>query len=88
MDESSMTVLKRYFKEYYFKHSGRINAPRRIESREFGYFPFNGSMIRHLSFNDIGVFRALLVKEGPAGVYCSNSQYRGSSRRNAKKGLD
>jgi len=86
MDESSMTVLKRYFKEYYFKHSGRINSPKRIESREFGYFPFNGVMIRHLSFSDIGVFRALLVKEGPAGVYCSNSQYEDPSAEMQKKG--
>jgi DNA primase small subunit len=86
MDESSLTVLKRYFKEYYFKHSDRINAPRHIETREFGYFPFNGQMIRHLCFNDIGVFRALLVKEGPAGVYCSNSQYQDPAAEMQKKG--
>jgi DNA primase small subunit len=86
MDESSMTLLKRYFKEYYFKHSGRIAAPVHIASREFGYFPFNGQMIRHLSFSDIGVFRALLVKEGPAGVYCSNSQYQDPAVEMQKKG--
>ncbi len=86
MDEASMTVLKRYFKEYYFKNSNRINAPRRMESREFGYFPFNGAMIRHLSFSDIGAFRALLVREGPAGVYCSNSQYQDPTAEMQKKG--
>lgn len=86
MDESSLTVLKRYFKEYYFKHSGRISAPTNMQSREFGYFPFNGAMIRHLSFTDIGTFRALLVKEGPAGVYCSNSEYENPSEEMQKKG--
>lgn len=86
MDEASLTLLKRYFKEYYFKHSGRIGAPMRMESREFGYFPFNGQMIRHQSFNDIGSFRALLVKEGPAGVYCSNSQYEDPTAEMQKKG--
>jgi DNA primase small subunit len=86
MDEGSLTVLRRYFRQYYFKHSNRISAPRHMESREFGYFPFNGQMIRHLSFSDIGTFRALLVREGPAGVYCSNSQYQDPAAEMQKKG--
>jgi DNA primase small subunit len=81
-----MSVLRRYFKEYYFKHSNSISAPSHIESREFGYFPFNGSMTRHLSFKEIGAFRALLVREGPAGVYCSNSQYEDPTAEMQKKG--
>lgn len=81
-----MMLLKRYFKEYYFKHSDRISAPKNIESREFGYFPFNGAMVRHLTFSDIGIFRALLVKEGPAGVYCSNSEYQEPAAEMQKKG--
>jgi DNA primase small subunit len=75
LDESSAQTVKRYFKEYYFRFGGRIRAPTNIESREFGYFPFGGAMVRHLSFKDIGSFRAILVKEAPAGVYCSNSLY-------------
>ena len=75
MDENSTLILRRYFKEYYFKNSSRIKAPAGMESREFGYFPFGGGMVRHLSFKDIGTLRALLVKEAPAGVYCSNSLY-------------
>jgi DNA primase small subunit len=86
MAENSALTLKRYFREYYFKHSDRIKAPSNIESREFGYFPFNGGMIRHLSFSDIGVFRALLVKEAPAGVYCSNSLYQDPMAEMQKKG--
>jgi DNA primase small subunit len=68
-------VVKRYFKEYYFRHGSRIKSPSKIEAREFGYMPFGGIMIRHLSFKDIGALRAVLVKEVPAGVYCSNSLY-------------
>lgn len=86
MAEGSLSVLKRYFKEYYFKNADRISAPSHIESREFGYFPFGGAMVRHQSFTDIGVFRALLLKEGPAGVYCSNSQYEDPSAEMQKKG--
>jgi DNA primase small subunit len=69
-------MLKRYFKEYYFKFSSKILAPREIELREFGYLPFGGGMVRHQSFKDIGSLRAVLVKEAPAGVYCSNSIYQ------------
>ena len=86
MDENSALILKRYFKEYYFRYSDRIRQPSEIESREFGYLPFGGGMIRHLSFKEIGVFRALLVKEAPAGVYCSNSHYHDPSAEMQKKG--
>ena len=43
-------------------------------------------MIRHLSFSDIGSLRALLVREAPAGVYCSNSLYQDPSAEMTKKG--
>ncbi|MGI0091670.1 MAG: DNA primase small subunit domain-containing protein [Nitrososphaerales archaeon] len=86
MDENSTLTLKRYFKEYYFRYSERIKQPSDIESREFGYFPFGGGMIRHLGFREIGAFRALLVREAPAGVYCSNSHYHDPSAEMHKKG--
>ncbi len=79
-------MIKRYFKEYYFRYGARIKAPNQIESREFGYLPFGGAMVRHLSFKDIGEFRALLVKEAPAGAYCSNSSYDDPSAEMQLKG--
>ncbi len=85
MDETSTLMLKNYFKEYYFRFSEKIEAPNEIEKREFGYFPFGGQMVRHLSFKDIGSFRALLFKESPAGVYCSNSLYKDPSLEMHKK---
>ena len=75
MDEASTLMLKRYFKEYYFRFSDGVRAPSEIESREFGYLPFGGGMVRHISLKDAGSLRALLVKEAPAGFYCSNSLY-------------
>ena len=86
MDENSTQVVRRYFREYYFRHGSRIKSPSEIASREFGYFPFGGAMIRHQSFKDIGAFRALLVKEAPAGVYCSNSLYNDPSAEMHLKG--
>jgi DNA primase small subunit len=75
MDENSTLTVRRYFKEYYFRHGSRITPPSQIEAREFGYLPFGGVMVRHLAFKDIGELRAVLVREVPAGVYCSNSLY-------------
>jgi DNA primase small subunit len=86
MDEASALTVRRYFKEYYFRYSNKIKEPTEIESREFGYLPFGGGMVRHLSFKDIGAFRALLVREAPAGAYCSNSYYREPSAEMHKKG--
>ncbi len=43
-------------------------------------------MVRHLSFKEIGEFRAVLVKEAPAGVYCSNSLYENPSAEMQSKG--
>lgn len=86
MDEDSKLILSRYFKEYYFRYSSRIREPSEIKSREFGYTHFGGGMIRHLSYRDIGAFRALLVKEAPAGVYCSNSYYLEPSAEMTSKG--
>lgn len=87
MDEASALTLSRYFKEYYFRYSARIKQPTEMQSREFGYTRFGGSgMIRHLSYSDIGAFRAMLVKEAPAGVYCSNSYYREPSADMSSKG--
>jgi DNA primase small subunit len=86
LDETSALVLKKYFREYYFKRGGNIKAPSEIASREFGYFPFGGGMVRHLSFTDIGTLRALLVREAPAGVYCSNSFYQDPTAEMQKKG--
>jgi DNA primase small subunit len=75
LDENSTQIVRRYFKEYYFRHGTKIKSPSDIGSREFGYLPFGAMMVRHLSFKDIGALRAMLVREVPAGVYCSNSLY-------------
>ena len=86
MDLASALVLRAYFKEYYFRYGERITEPTEIRSREFGYSTFDGQMIRHLSFEDIGALRALLLKEVPAGVYCSNSLYREPAAEMHRKG--
>lgn len=75
MNERTLQRLKQIYKEFYFKHNDLVEIPRRIDEREFGYVPFGGSMIRHLSFKSEGELRAFLVKEGPRSVYYSVSYY-------------
>jgi DNA primase small subunit len=69
-------VVRNAFREYYFR-SKIVEEPTRIGQREFGYSLFGqGGMIRHLSFSTLGELTAMLVKETPSDVYCSNAYYR------------
>ena len=86
MDQNSLVAVRRYFREYYFRNAEMIRPPSEMSLREFGYLPFGGGMIRHLAFSEIGNLRALLVREAPAGVYCSNSLYHDPSAEMTKKG--
>jgi DNA primase small subunit len=71
------SILRRAFREYYFKYARTIDTPNRIKQREFGIMQFGGSgMIRHLSFDNIGELVAALIREVPSDVYYSNSYYR------------
>jgi DNA primase small subunit len=72
----TISVIKRAFREYYFKQSNTIEEPSKIEQREFGYMQFGQSgMTRHLSFKTMKELNALLVRETPSDVYCSNAYY-------------
>lgn len=75
MDDATLSFLRRVYKEYYYRNAAQVEFPAQIESREFGYIPFGGSMIRHLSFKDRGQLVAELVKQAPSSVYCSNARY-------------
>ena len=73
----SILVLKKAFREYYFNQSNAVEEPLKIEQREFGYMQFGQpGMLRHLSFKSIKELDAMLVREAPSDVYCSNAYYR------------
>src|ERR687888_425826 len=74
--DQSIMLIKNAFREYYFRYSKILEVPERIEQREFGYIPFGLGMIRHLAFRNIGELLAILIKEVPSDVYCSNAYYR------------
>ncbi len=73
----TISVIKRAFREYYFKKSKRVEEPSRMEQREFGYMHFGHTgMVRHLSFKSMKELDVMLVKEAPSDVFCSNAYYQ------------
>lgn len=86
MDEKIVTFLRRVYREYYFNHRDIIEIPPKMASREFGYIPFGGGMIRHLSFKSAGELTAELVRQAPSSVYCSNAIYEHPTLQMDEKG--
>lgn len=86
MKEETKAFLKSAYREYYFKNSDRMEFPDDIGSREVGYFPFGGGMVRHLSFRTRGEASAEILKQSPSSVYCSNARYEFPARPIEEKG--
>ncbi len=63
-----------------------MGFPEEIGSREFGYIPFGGTMVRHLSFKSPGEAIAEVVRQSPSSVYCSNARYESPSLPIEEKG--
>ena len=61
MEEKTVNFLKQTFSEYYKQNKSRIAEPSRIHEREFGYWPFDGFMQRHLSVTNFSTFIDELV---------------------------
>ncbi|MDV3292955.1 MAG: hypothetical protein LYZ70_01635 [Nitrososphaerales archaeon] len=86
MNDKTISFLRNSYKEYYFKHSDSIEFPDEIQSREFGYIPFGGGMVRHLSFKSAGEAIAETLRQSPSSVYCSNATYASPTLPMEEKG--
>jgi len=86
MNQNTIRFLRSAYKEYYFHSSDRIEFPTNVEQREFGYIPFGGNMVRHLSFRSPGEAVAEVVRQAPSSVYCSNALYDSPSLPMEEKG--
>ena len=75
MHETVISFLRKIYREHYFRHHDLVEIPSSMAAREFGYIPFGGGMIRHLSFKNPGELFAELVKQAPSSVFCSNATY-------------
>jgi DNA primase small subunit len=73
----TISAIRKTFREYYFNHLRVIEEPLKIDQREFGYMQFGqAGMLRHLSFKNTKELDAMLIREVPSDVYCSNAYYR------------
>lgn len=86
MNDSTRLFLIQAYKEYYFKGADRIEFPQDVGEREFGYIPFSGGMVRHLSFKHPGEAVAEILRQGPSSVYCSNARYASPTAPMEEKG--
>lgn len=86
MNEATKNFLRSAYKEFYFRGAGAIEFPREVGAREFGYIPFGGGMVRHLSFRSEGEAVAEILKQSPSSVYCSNARYESPARPIDEKG--
>lgn len=86
MNDKTLGFLRQVYREYYFRAEDRMELPDDVESREFGYIPFSGGMIRHLSFKSKGEALAEILKQSPSSVYCSNARYESPARPIEEKG--
>jgi DNA primase small subunit len=84
--DATLSFLRRTYREYYYEHHDALETPTKISSREFGYVPFGGGMIRHLSYKSRGELAADLVKQAPSSVYCSNATYSNPTLAMDEKG--
>ena len=86
MNERTTEFLRLAYREYYFRKSDHVEFPDEVASREFGYIPFGGGMVRHLSFKNSGEAIAEILKQSPSSVYCSNARYEFPARPIEEKG--
>ena len=87
LNDGTKAWLRSAYREYYFKRGAdTIEFPDDLLSREFGYIPFGGGMVRHLSFKNGGEALAEIMKQSPSSVYCSNARYESPTRPIEEKG--
>ena len=71
MEDKTVNLLKKTFSEYYKRNKSRISEPSRFTEREFGYWPFDGFMQRHMAVVKFSTFIDELILNAPKGVYAS-----------------
>jgi DNA primase small subunit len=86
LNDETKVWLRNIYREYYFRGADQVEFPEQVESREFGYIPFGGGMVRHLSFRSKGEALAEILKQSPSSVYCSNARYESPTRPIEEKG--
>jgi len=80
---SDNKFLKRLFQAYYQEKQKEIPAVSSLESREFGFIPWEKQiMIRHIGFESQKFLLNYLIDRGPKHVYSSGSLYNQPEAQN------
>lgn len=85
MNEKTIAFLRNAYKGYYY-NAESIEFPDQIQLREFGYIPFGGGMVRHLSFKNAGEAKAEILRQSPSSIYASNARYASPALPMEEKG--
>jgi DNA primase small subunit len=86
LTDKTTDFLRQTYREYYFRNADSIEFPEEIQAREFGYMPFGGGMVRHVSFKNRGEALAEILRQSPSSVYCSNALYEFPTMSMEEKG--
>jgi len=86
LNDKTISYLKSAYRAYYYRAGDSIGFPDQIKSREFGYIPFGGGMVRHLSFKSSGDATVEILRQSPSSVYCSNATYESPTLPMESKG--
>ena len=71
------------FRRYY--ESSELPMPDRIQAREIGFIPFNGTMVRHYSLQDARYANLFFRQTVPRHLYYSSAYYRKPDDRQMKE---
>lgn len=84
---SSLSFVRNKFAEYYRSNSSFIQPPTSIEKREFGFLLLKERfMLRHRSFENVGVLRSFLKTTVPSDAYYSGAYYERPEEKMEEKG--
>nr|CCC55620.1 DNA primase, small subunit [uncultured archaeon] len=75
MGEGEIEFLRTSYREYYYRSSGSLWVPPRLESREIGFLTFDGHFRRHLRVGSRGELVSAVLREVPWGIFYSVSLY-------------
>jgi DNA primase small subunit len=83
----SYNFVKRKFENYYRENYTALNAPSKIDKREFGFLTFyEKAMLRHISFKTRESLEFFLRREAYSDVYYSCACYENAEAEMDKKG--
>jgi len=75
------------FAEFYEENAEKIEAPKSIEQREFGFLLFKGKiMVRHKGFSTVEDLRSFIKKTVPSHAYYSTAYYEMPEEKMEDKG--